>query len=148
MKSAKHPAKQTGFTLIELMVSMVIIAIIMTVAIPSYRGYIQRANRADATTALLRITAGQERFFIQNGTYSNDLANPPPVGLGVGQTERGFYNLAVARPNAGQYQAVATIAAGGAQADDQDCAVFIVNERGQRTAFTNGGAENTDDCWR
>jgi type IV pilus assembly protein PilE len=146
-------ARNKGFTLVEVMIVMVILAIIMSIGIPGYRQYLQRANRADATTALLRIAAAQERFFIANGTYASNaqLAPAPPAGLGIAGTERGFYDLNV-QPGPGGlatgYILVAQVAPGDDQADDADCWSFTTTERGQRSAFNNAGAENTDECWR
>jgi len=142
-----------GFTLIELMIVIVILSVVIGIGVPGYRQYIQRANRADGTTALLRIAAAQERFFITNGTYATtaQLAPAPPAGLGLGGTERGYYALSIAAGAGGigtGYTASATAVAGENQADDDDCNSFTINERGQRAAFTDGGATNTDDCWR
>jgi Tfp pilus assembly protein PilE len=53
---------------------------------------------------------------------------------------------------AGGYQdgftATATVAAGGNQQDDDECVTFTVDQQGLRTAEDNGGADNTDRCWR
>ncbi len=142
-----------GFTLIELMIVVVVLSIVLGLGVPGYRQYLQRANRADASTSLLRIAAAQERFFIANGTYASNaqLALDPPAGLGIASTERGFYDLAVA-PAAGGlavgYTASATVNAAEDQKDDADCNVFTINERGQRSAQTDGAADNTDQCWR
>ncbi len=145
--------KTTGFSLVELLVVMVVLGIIMAIGVPGYRQYMQRANRTDATTTLLRIAAAQERFYIQNGTYASNaqLAPAPPAGLGIAGTERGYYNLVIAPGPGGLatgYTAWALIKAGEAQADDVNCAGFSINERGQRTAVDSGGGDRTDDCWR
>jgi type IV pilus assembly protein PilE len=142
-----------GFTLIELMMVIVILSVLLGIGVPSYRQYIQRANRADGTTALLRLSAAQERIFIANGTYATtaQLAAAPPAGLGLDGTERGYYELAIVAGAGGitaGYTASATAIAGENQADDDDCNSFTINERGQRAAFTDGGANSTDDCWR
>jgi type IV pilus assembly protein PilE len=142
-----------GFSLIELLVTVAVVATIAAVAIPSYREYVRRANRADATTALLRLAGAQERFYLQNNTYASDalLDDAAPAGLGFDGTERDYYTVTLA-PNGGGYQAgflaTATATAGGAQADDDDCQTFTVNEQGLRTAADGGGADNTDRCWR
>ena len=143
-----------GVTLVELMVVIVILGIIAAFAVPGYRQYMMRANRTDATTALLRIAAAQERWFIANGQYATtaaELQNSPPAGLGFNSTERGFYNLNV-RPAAGGpavgYTVLATPVAGERQADDEQCQGFAVNERGQRQATDGGGGDTTDECWR
>ena len=83
-----------GFTLVELMIVVVVVSILAAVAIPSYRNYVMRSQRTDATTALLRIQAAQEKFFLQNNAYSNNLPLAPPNGLGMGTTtDDGNYDL-------------------------------------------------------
>ncbi len=145
--------KNRGFSLIELLIVMVVLSIILGLAVPGYRQFMMRANRADATTALLRLQAAQERFYIQNGTYASNaqMAAAPPAGLGITGTERNYYNLGI-QPAAGGlvvgYTATATVNAAEAQKDDTDCWVFATSESGQHTAVTNGGSDMTDKCWR
>jgi type IV pilus assembly protein PilE len=142
-----------GVTLIELLVVVVVLSIVLGIGVPGYRQYIMRANRADATTSLLRLAAAQERFFITNGTYASEAQRAilPPAGLGMGASERGYYNLAIA-PAAGGlavgYTASATVNGAERQADDTECATFTLNERGQRAAQDNGGGDSTENCWR
>ena len=63
-----------GITLIELLVVVVIVAILAAIAIPSYSGYMVRARRADAKTALQQLRAAQEMRRAEYGSYSNDRA--------------------------------------------------------------------------
>ena len=72
-----------GFTLIELMITLAISGILMTLAVVSYERYVRRAGRVDATSALLRIASAQEKFYAQNGQYTDDLESAPPDGLGI-----------------------------------------------------------------
>ena len=145
-----------GFTLIELLVTLTVLAIILSFAIPGYRQYVRRANRVDAISALLRISAAQEKFYVQQGRYAGDaeLAEPPPAGLGIGGTELGYYALeitAAAEGLAVGYTATATVRTDASQQDDADCWVFTVNERNIRGAETRAGGsgpEITDRCWR
>jgi type IV pilus assembly protein PilE len=65
---------QKGFTLIELLVVIVIIAILAAIAIPMYTGYVQRARRADAKTALEQVRAAQEMWRAEHGSYSTNQA--------------------------------------------------------------------------
>jgi len=59
-----------GLTLIELLVVIVIVGILAAVAIPVYSGYIERARRADAKTALEQIRAAQEMWRAERGSYA------------------------------------------------------------------------------
>jgi len=146
--------RQAGFSLVELVVTMAIAAILAGLAIPAYRQYTMRANRVDAKSALLRLASNQERFYLQNNTYATDAQRPlaPPNGLGVNGTENGYYALAVQPPAGGPFTqgftATATVIGGGRQRDDTQCWQFTVNEQGQKQAFTQGGADNTAVCWR
>ena len=145
--------RQTGFTLIELMLVVVVLGILVSLGVPSYRQYVQRANRVDATAALLRLAANQERFYLQNNIYASNaqMAAAMPAGLGFMGTQHGYYNLTIA-PAAGGlvvgFTATATAIAGQSQGSDTDCWTFTMNEQGLRTAATQGAADNTTICWK
>ena len=62
-----------GITLIELLIVVVIVAILAAIAIPMYNGYMQRARRVDAKTALEQLRASQEMRRAEKGKYSIDL---------------------------------------------------------------------------
>src|SRR5437763_16809045 len=78
-----RPHRMRGMTLIELMVVVAIVAILASLAVGSYRRYVLRANRTDATSALLRIQVGEEKYFLQNNAYTINATAQPPTGLGV-----------------------------------------------------------------
>ena len=59
-----------GFTLIELMVTVAIVAILSAIAYPAYTEYILKSRRTDAKNALLDLAARQERFYSLNNKYS------------------------------------------------------------------------------
>ena len=75
-----------GFTLIEAMVVVVIIAIMASIGIPSYRQYMMRAQRADGTGALLRMASAQEKFYLQNNRYAGETF--PELYTGCGGCQR------------------------------------------------------------
>ena len=138
---------QLGMTLIELMIVVVIIGILAAVAIPSYRRYVIRSQRADATEGLLKLATAQEKFYLQNNRYAleSERAAAPPAGLGVTGTTNGWYTLSVQAPaNLGVAADGFTVRAvpvgGGPQAGDSDCQQFEVNDRGVKTA-------TSPECW-
>jgi type IV pilus assembly protein PilE len=138
--TAKH--RQQGMTLLELMAVVMVIGVLGMIAIPSYRQYTMRAHRVDAKTALLRLQTNQERFYLQNRTYSDD---PDELGFAGDISERGAYALTITGANATGYTATARPRAGGAfdQRSDAQCTSFSITAQGVR------GATGTDaaSCW-
>jgi len=61
-----------GMTLVELLIVVLIVAILAAIAIPVYTGYIQRARRADAKTALEQVRAAQEMWRAEKGCFARD----------------------------------------------------------------------------
>ena len=70
--------RSKGFTLIELMVVVAIVAILTTIAYPSYRDYVIRGQLVDATQGLAAVRANMERYFQDNRTYLPVGAFTPP----------------------------------------------------------------------
>jgi type IV pilus assembly protein PilE len=75
--------KHKGFTLIELMITIVIVAILASIAIPSYRQYVIRGNRTAAQAVMMDIATRQQQFFVANRTYATaddlGITLPPEV---------------------------------------------------------------------
>jgi len=64
-----HKRQATGFTLIEVLITIVIVSILSAVAIPSYREYVIRGNIPEATSRLATKQVQMEQFFQDNRTY-------------------------------------------------------------------------------
>jgi type IV pilus assembly protein PilE len=76
--------KQKGFTLIELMIAVVIVAILASIAIPSYSAYITRSNRRAAQATMMEIATRQHQIFAANRAYAASASDlgytlPPEV---------------------------------------------------------------------
>ncbi len=139
--------RQQGVTLMELMVVVAILAIIGTIAVPTYRKYLIRTQRSEAKIALLQLQTAQEKFYMQNNSFTDDVDGAPPAGLGqMPRTESGKYDITVELDDDSQtYVATATPVAGGGQTDDTECARFTITHRGVRGV---SGTRDAQSCWR
>jgi type IV pilus assembly protein PilE len=128
-----------GFTLVELLVTIAIVAILSALAYPSYSSYIIKARRGEATRELLDLAAAMERYYANNGS---SYAGASAARLtGATHTEHGYYRLAVALSNANQGYTL-TASAAGAQAGDSHCPGFTLTSSGVK-----GPPEKVDQCW-
>jgi type IV pilus assembly protein PilE len=82
--------KQQGFTLIELMIAVAIIGILATVVMPSYRNYVLESQREDVKGKLLQVIALQERYYLNNFTYTANMGGDPTIPAGVAGSGLGF----------------------------------------------------------
>jgi type IV pilus assembly protein PilE len=139
-----------GFTLVELMITVVVLAIIVGIAVPSYQAQVRKSRRADARNAVLDLAGREERFLSISNSYSQ---TPTDVGYAVFPVtvNNGYYQLSVVVPDPAQPGVTPsfsiTATAFGAQVSDTDCASFSLNQLGQQTALNSGGALNTATCW-
>lgn len=144
--------RQRGVTLIELIVVVIIVGILAAVAIPSYRNYVIRSQRADAKDALLALATAQEKHYLQCNSYGTAIDNATDCVAGDVQSaatsKNGWYVLAIDAGDATGYTVSAVAAAGGNQFQDTDCRTFRVTDRGIRTALNAGATDNTAECWR
>ena len=72
------PARSRGFTLIEVMMTVVIIGILAAIAYPAYQDQVRKGRRADAMAQLLTLAQAYERFYTSNNTYAGFWATVPP----------------------------------------------------------------------
>jgi type IV pilus assembly protein PilE len=140
-----NPRNAAGVTLMELVVVIVIIGVLAAIGAPMYRQYMQRTHRTEAKAALLRIAAEQERFYLQNNTYTNNLA---ALGFPAAVTENAVYTLTIPVATALAFQVNAAPRPGGGtngvnQMGDAECTLFTINAQGIRTATPNPN----NRCW-
>ena len=128
--------RMRGITLIELLIVVVVISILAAVAYPNYQEFTARAKRNEARAALLRLAINQERFYLNNNTFTAVLSD---VGFAGSMTENGYYEIAVTAANASNFTATATYQHGGNEAGK--CLTFTIDGRGVKTSSPD------TDCW-
>ena len=121
-----------GFTLVELMISIVVLAIIVAVALPSYKAATRKSHRGEAIAALAALQQAQERFRSGNSAYAGTLA---AVGVASTTAPGGYYALSVSSATATGYVITAD-GSGSSQRDDGDCAKLSMQVTG--TSITYG----------
>jgi type IV pilus assembly protein PilE len=137
-----------GFTLIELVTVMAIIAILSAIAIPQYFQFIARGHRSEARATLTHAAQWMERWRTERGSYQNpqNLPNPPqlPVSLQTSPASgAAIYNITVATPTPATYTLTATPVAPGPMAND-GCGNFTLDSTGLRD---RSGALDINTCW-
>ncbi len=128
-----------GVTLMELMIVVVILGILTAVAYPSYRQYAAKAKRNEAKACLLQVATMEERFYLQNNTYTADMT---ALGFPVGAnfvTDSNSYNCTVTAAGPAAFSATATYLKADAEAGK--CASFTMDGRGLKTSTPY------NDCW-
>ena len=123
-----------GFTLIELMITLAILAIVLAIAIPSYSNYVRKAKRGEAQEAMLDWANRQEICRANQPTYNH--ANCTNVGAPTVDD----YTIAIGGVSASAYTITAT--ASGDQTKDKQgstsCTPMTLDE---------SGTETPADCW-
>lgn len=129
-----------GFTLIEVMITCAVVAILVTIAYPSYVNSIQKTRRAEAKSALLGVAGQMERYFTERGTYAT--ATLGVGGVYANHSENSYYALSLANLTATTYTLRATPAA---QQVGDPCGTMTYTDAGVKGV--TGGSWPVSQCW-
>ena len=133
----RQSQRETGFTLLELMVALVIVGVLAAIAIPSWSGYMKKSRRADAMTTLLNLQLQEEKWRANDTDY----ATLAELGFttGSGNSVDGYYTMAVVAASVSGYTITATPYDN--QAGDS-CGTYAINQDGPiYSGYANA------DCW-
>ena len=141
-------SRQVGFSLLELLIAMTVVAIVASIAIPGWRAHLMASRRTEAVSMLMQLATRQEQFRVQQQRYAgtDELAIRPPAGLGILNVSERYILTATAGDH--EFTAEATVNTDGTQADDAECWLFGIDESGQRWSESNTGDISTTQCWR
>jgi type IV pilus assembly protein PilE len=125
------------------------VAILVALALPSFRDVVRKSRRADGMNAIIGLHLAQERWRVNHTTYGI-LDNPSDPALNLGPdpliSPDGHYSLTIPVNTATSYTIVATVVTGDDQANDS-CGNFTLTNTDGVIAKTNS-AVNPDLCWR
>lgn len=136
---------QWGITLIELLVTLVIVGILASIAIPSYREYVARGHRADAKAVLMEDVQFMERNFTLSNRYHQDSAGNA-ISLPYTQSPKAgtaLYTISATTLSATQFVLSATPVVGGAM-DGDGCGAFTYSQQGVKGVT---GGLSVAECW-
>lgn len=152
MRHTSHRRQRLrGFTLIELMLVVALVAILLTIAVPSYQDSVRKSRRADAVAGLTQLQLLQERYRANNPAYAAAIASLPSPNPTVSPEKH--YALSVAAAAASSYTVTATAQSGSPQFNDTRCRSLSVTMSGGNISHTStdaGGAvdsTNANRCW-
>jgi len=125
--------KNSGFTLVELMIVIAIIGILAAIGYPSYTSYVKKGNRADGIDSLVSLAGRMEEFYLNDDTYAN-------ATVGSANSSDGLYTLAITSQDGFRYLLTATPVQG-----DPDCGSLTLDSLGQKGVGVN--TATVADCW-
>ncbi|MCL1068263.1 type IV pilin protein [Shewanella olleyana] len=128
--------KSCGFTLIEVMITVVIVGILASIAYPSYTQFVAKGARADALSGLMNIANRQEQFYLDHKTFTKDMQ---ALGMAADPyiVDNGYYKIDASVGDATKYTLQAT-AIGTQATRDSGCAVIEI---------TSDGIKTPAECW-
>lgn len=141
-----------GFTLIELMIVLAIVAILAAVALPAYQDSVRKGRRSEAVAQMSRIQQAQERWRANQSSYTTSFSS---LGLGS-DTSLGssYYTFGIESVSGTGYHITATAKTGTSQANDTNCQCLRVEWSGGTATYKSGttcAAASTSSaatCWR
>ena len=169
MTTAKQKSTKksiNGFTLVELMITVTVIAILAAIAVPQYREFVQHTRRSDATSSLQDVMAKQALFYGNfGGTYTSDVTklgydatNPSLDQMASEDKDEGRHSLYLLKllpcDASGLRECVKIIATPNplrSQANDSECSSFTLTSRGTQRATkqpVGGTPISNPDCWK
>jgi type IV pilus assembly protein PilE len=149
--NGNHLDRQTGVTLLELLIVVAIVAIISAIAYPSYTQFVVKTKRAAATAVLLQVADRQQQFFMDNKQYASQLSslgypadtfmvNDDGTVVSSGDSRR-TYSISLTGATATAFTVNGTPQL-GQYVRDTDCGTLTLTNAGVKDQSGSG-----DKCW-
>lgn len=152
--------KQSGFTLIEIMIVVAIIAIISAFAYPSYVEQVRKSKRSDAHVGLQQLAQRQEAYFSRTYSYASTLQQLGFGNVASVDSPEGMYSRSISSVSPALCDGTSTTPcmgfvvgaapkSGTSQEGDTDCATFTFDNMGRKGATNNAASPETttETCW-
>lgn len=114
-----------GFSLLELLIALAIVAILAAITVPSYSGFFAKARRSDGVVALLQVQLAQERWRSLHTEYVSELSK---LGWKTAVSPDRYYELRITYADDTDFIAVAKPV--GPQRDDVACGELAISRNG------------------
>lgn len=146
-----HYSRNTGFSLVELLIALAIAGILAMVAYPSYQDSVMRTRRADGIAGALAVQVAQEKFRASCPFYAQSLGSSNTCGANAGASTvqaasaspEGYYTISIATGTASGNSYTISAAPTGIQADDTDCSPMTITF----SATYPNGQKAPAGCW-
>jgi type IV pilus assembly protein PilE len=143
----RAPRRVAGFTLIEVMIAVAIVAILAAVAMPSYQNYVRRGQLSEAFTALSDMRVKMEQWYQDNRFYgaTNATTNCPTLsGYGAFPVAGKYFSVSCVGGAAPSQTFTLTATGSGSLTTGFD---YTVNHTGAKGTTKFQGSASTAACW-
>jgi len=151
--SPEFSVSARGFTLIEVLIVLAIIAVLVAIAVPSYEAAVGQGRRSDGRAFALDLAAREEDYFLRNGSYTGELEAESGLNSSV-LSQEGFYKGSVGACAGGDLVTcfqVRVSALGIQRASDAACVSLTITNTGERGSSDSMGVFATAGsgvhCW-
>jgi len=151
MNKHANSRSQHGITLIELMVVVAVVGILAMIAVPSYRQYVVKSNRAAAEAFIMSVANKQEQYMLDARTYAGVAADPgdssglTTLGLSAPNDVSKNYNIKIgAVSNAPPTYKITAEPTGSQATNDTQCGSVSINQAGTKAI---SGTGSVAACW-
>lgn len=142
-KAAMRAPGSAGFTLIEILITIVIVAILAGIGYPIYMNYVRNSRRTAAVTALQRAATAEEKYYATHNAYASSLTslNYESNSVKVPSADQYWYTMSASLDSEGNY--ILKAVPRGEQANDE-CGTYQLTSTGDKSVT---GSESESKCW-